>query len=58
MLSTKSTTFGRILSFRLVGRKGTTIEVDIYRTGIWVHGWIFHVETGLIEDTILENHMP
>ena len=32
--------------------------ITISREGIWVHGWIFHVETGRIEEVTLENKMP
>jgi carbonic anhydrase len=25
---------------------------------VWVHGWVFHVETGLIEDIMTEHKLP
>lgn len=25
---------------------------------VWVHGWVFHVENGRIEDIVLENKIP
>ena len=25
---------------------------------VWVHGWVFHVDTGIIEDVMLENKIP
>jgi hypothetical protein len=25
---------------------------------IWIHGWVFHVNTGYIEDIMLEKEIP
>ena len=47
---------GRSPTFR---RPGRTVDVrKIYILATWVHGWVYHVETGLIEDVMLETSLP
>jgi carbonic anhydrase len=33
-------------------------KIYLYIEATWVHGWVYHVETGLIEDVMLETTLP
>ena len=34
------------------------VIIPFKKIAVWIHGWVFHLETGLIEDVILENNIP
>jgi len=57
MYRSKSEMYGRSLTFKKLGKKETVIII-FYCKAVWVHGWVYHVETGLIEDVILETSLP
>jgi carbonic anhydrase len=39
-------------------RKTYFIHCIIKFEAVWVHGWVYHVETGLVEDVMLETSLP